>query len=105
MSCDGVPYDALCIEYGAIDAGAGVVRGAAVRTAGGDDAAVAAAQAAPHDLLERHVAGAAMGRGELRARAHHRRRAAHVELDRIAQRTLAQRGFERHRDASLDAGA
>src|SRR6188768_2510895 len=81
------------------------MRFAAVRAAGEDDAAVATPEAAAHDLLERDIAGAPVSLGELRAGPHHRRRAAHEQLDRIPQRSLLERGSERRRDTSLHAGA
>src|SRR5215831_11098872 len=105
MTADGLPDDALGVEHGALDAGARVMRLAAVGSTRGDDAAVAAAEAAAHDLLQRHVAGTAVRGGERGAGAHHRRRAADEQLHGIAERPLAERGLERDGDAAGDAGA
>src|SRR5262249_18450015 len=101
----GLPVDALRVEDRAVDARARVVRCATVGPPRRDDATVAAAEAAAHHLLERDVARAAVRGGELGAGAHHGRRAADVQLDGIAERTLAQRGFERHGDPPAYAAA
>src|SRR3954469_16339748 len=68
-------------------------------------AAVAAAEAAAHDLFERDVAGAAVCLRELGAGAHHWRRSADVKLHRIAQRPLLECGTERHGDAPANPAA
>src|SRR3954466_6079000 len=70
-----------------------------------DDAAVAAAEAAPHHLLERDVAGATVRVGQLRARAHHRRRSADVQLYRVTERPTLERFAKRNRDAAARAEA
>src|SRR5262245_4760320 len=77
----------------------------AIRAACRHDAAIAAAEPTSHDLLERHVARAPVRGGELRAGTHHRRRAADVQLDGTAERTLTERGLERHGDPPADAAA
>src|SRR5262249_52057981 len=105
MPRNRVPDDALRIEHGSFDARAGVVRLAAVGAAREDDAAVAAAEAAAHDLLQRDVAGAAVRAREVRAGAHHGCRAADIELDRIAEGPPFERVAERHGDPAAHAAA
>src|SRR5512140_2581071 len=105
MPRDAFPADAAGAEHRPVDARPRVMRGAAVPPAREHDAAVAAAEAAAHDLLQRDVARPPVGRGELRAGTHHRRRPADIEFRVVPALALAQRGLERHGDAATDAAA
>jgi hypothetical protein len=70
-----------------------------------DDAAVAAAEATAHDLFERDVARLAMAVGNRGHGAHHRRRAADVQLDGRPRAHGGERIVQRSGDESLRAEA
>src|SRR5690242_1683253 len=63
-----------------------------------DDAAVTATEPAAHHLLERDITLAAVRRGELRDRSHHRCRAAGIDADLGRSRGCRQRSVERRRN-------
>src|SRR5262245_36178090 len=105
MSRYRVPDDPRGVEHWTVDAGSRVVWLAARALTREDDAAVAPAETAPHDLFERNVARAAVRRGQLGARAHHRRRAAHEQLYRLTERSRGEGRLERYGHSPVHAAA
>src|SRR5688500_1211481 len=91
-----LPDDRLGVEHGAVDARAYEAR--AIGVAHAHDAAVAAAHAAAHDLLERDDAAAIEAARERGDGAHHRRRAAAIDRDIALAFALRELALERCRD-------
>src|SRR5262245_61376025 len=98
----GFPDDASRVEHRTVEARTNEVRRSA-GLPGQDDAAVAAAEAAAHDLFERHIARRAVEFGNCRNRAHHGRRPAHIQLHGLAWTQRFERVAERHGDESFAA--
>src|SRR5580765_8237835 len=69
------------------------------------DATVAAAEAASHDALDRHLARTAVACGYRRCRSQHAFGAAGVHHDWRIRRTGGQSPFERRHNAAVFAGA
>src|SRR5262245_56932879 len=104
MSVEGFPHDVAGVEDRSLDTRADEMR-RRPRLSCQHDAAIATAETAAHDLLERHIARLAM---ELRNRGdstHHRRRAADIEPHALARRQRAERRAQRNGDEAFRAAA